>query len=217
MFTLVIGNRNLSSWSLRPWLVLKTLGEPFEELSIDLTADDAGARLRAESPTGKVPVLRDRNLVIPDSLAICEYLAECFPSARLWPEDSAARAQARAVCAEMHAGFPALREQLPMNLCGRFPTPGMTPALARDIQRVKDLWRELRTRHQAEGDYLFGGFTIADAFFAPVATRFASYGVTLEGPERAYADTLLALPALREWMSAARQETAGECPCGALE
>jgi glutathione S-transferase len=217
MFRLVIGNKNLSSWSLRPWLVLKVLDEPFEEIQIDLRAADVGARIRAVSPTGKIPVLYDRNLAIPDSLAICEYLAECFPAARLWPESSDERALARAVCAEMHAGFAALRENLPMDICARKPLPTMTPALERDIERIKTIWHELRARHEAEGPFLFGHFTIADAFFAPVATRFVSYSVPLAGTLSAYIDTLMALPAMREWVAAAQQETAGAHAKGPLE
>jgi glutathione S-transferase len=209
MFRLVIGNKNLSSWSLRPWLVLKALAEPFEEVQIDLRADDVGARIRAVSPTGKIPVLYDRNLVIPDSLAICEYLAECFPAAQLWPVGSDERAQARALCAEMHAGFTALRERMPMEICARPPLPDMTPQLERDIRRVLAIWQEQRNRHKVGGPFLFGHFTIADAFFAPVACRFVSYGVQLPQVARDYVDTLFALPAMQEWLAAAERETAG--------
>ena len=209
MFRLVIGNKNLSSWSLRPWLVLKALAEPFEEVQIDLRADDVGARIRAVSPTGKIPVLYDRNLVIPDSLAICEYLAECFPAAQLWPVSSDERAQARALCAEMHAGFTALRERMPMQICARHPLPDMTPQLERDIRRVLTIWQEQRNRHKVSGPFLFGHFTIADAFFAPVACRFVSYGVELPPLARDYVDALFALPAMQEWLAAAQRETAG--------
>lgn len=217
MFKLIIGNKNFSSWSLRPWLVLKMLDEPFEELSIDLLSADVRQRIDAVSPTGKVPVLRDRNLIIADSLAICEYLAECFPSAHLWPQGSDERAQARSVCAEMHAGFAHLREKLPMDICARLPQPVMTPELEREIGRIGAIWQELRTRHEPDGPFLFGPFTIADAFFAPVITRFVSYGIALSGLAREYADTVLALPAMQDWIEAAERETSGAAGAGSLE
>lgn len=206
MFTLVIGNKNLSSWSLRPWLVLKMLQEPFEEKTIDLTAPDAAEQIRAVNPAGKVPLLIDRGLKVWDSLAICEYLAECFPQAGLWPHDSASRARARAMVAEMHAGMNALREQMPMDIAARHPTPALTGALARDVARIASLWSEMRERHQADGPFLFGHFTIADAYYAPVATRFASYRMKLEGPAQAYAEHLLALPPMQAWIAAAEAE-----------
>lgn len=212
MFTLVIGNKNLSSWSLRPWLVLKMLQEPFEEKTIDLTAPDAAERIRAINPAGKVPLLIDRGLKVWDSLAICEYLAECFPQAGLWPHDSAARAQARAMVAEMHAGMNALREQMPMDIVARHPTPALTGALARDVARIESLWSERREVHQADGPFLFGRFTIADAYYAPVATRFATYRLTLNEPAQAYAEHLLALEPMQAWIAAAEAE-AGALAC----
>ncbi|TDR78302.1 glutathione S-transferase family protein [Paludibacterium purpuratum] len=208
MFTLVIGNKNLSSWSLRPWLVLKMLDEPFEERLIDLTASDASQQILAINPAGKVPVLHDRHLKIWDSLAICEYLAECFPQARLWPKDSAERAHARSLVAEMHSGFPLLRQAMPMDICGSHPTPPLTPQLAREIDRILAIWNGLREQMVAEGPFLFGHFTIADAFFAPVATRFASYRYALSGPAADYAAHLLAMPAMQQWMAEAKSETA---------
>jgi glutathione S-transferase len=206
MFTLIIGNKNLSSWSLRPWLVLKMLNEPFEEKHIDLTASDCKARILACNPAGKVPLLIDQQLRIGDSLAICEYLAECFPAAGLWPDDAATRAIARAVVAEMHGGFAALRSELPMNVCGDFPTCTPGAAAQADIARITSLWENLRQQHQGSGPFLFGQFSIADAFFAPVVWRFHSYHVALNGHAATYAAHMRQLPAMLEWLAAAQQE-----------
>lgn len=208
MFKLVIGNKNFSSWSLRPWLVLKMLEEPFEECRIDLKSPDAAQLIHAINPAGKVPVLLDRHLKIWDSLAICEYLAECFPNAGLLPVTSAERAVARALIAEMHAGFSALRQQLPMDICRRQPTPDMTPELARDIERIVAIWQAQRQQFDVHGPFLFGHFTLVDAFFAPVVTRFATYQVPLPPAAQAYADFIMSLPAMREWCDAARAELA---------
>ncbi|RMC96676.1 glutathione S-transferase family protein [Aquitalea palustris] len=206
MFTLIIGNKNLSSWSLRPWLVLKMLNEPFEEKHIDLTASDCKTRILACNPAGKVPLLIDQQLRIGDSLAICEYLAECFPAAGLWPDDASTRAIARAVVAEMHAGFAALRSELPMNVCGDFPASTPGAAAQADIERISSLWESLRQQHQGNGPFLFGQFSIADAFFAPVVWRFHSYHVALDGHAAAYATHMRQLPAMQEWLAAAQQE-----------
>lgn len=206
MFTLIIGNKNYSSWSLRPWLVLKMLGEPFEEQQIDLYLSDTKARILAANPAGKVPVLIDRKLRVWDSLAICEYLAECFPAAKLWPDDPALRAVARSIVAEIHSGFSALREHLAMNLTLRHINYQSTPAVEFDIARIISLWEEHLPRHQADGDFIFGDFSIADAFFAPIATRFHTYKVKLPEQSQAYVDRLLALPAMREWYGAAQAE-----------
>jgi len=206
MFTLIIGNKNYSSWSLRPWLVLKMLDEPFEEQQIDLYLSDTKARILAANPAGKVPVLIDRKLRIWDSLAICEYLAECFPTAKLWPDDAGLRAVARSIVAEIHSGFSALREHLAMNLTLRHINYQSTPAVEFDIARIISLWEEHLPRHQADGEFIFGGFSIADAFFAPIATRFHTYNVKLPEQSQAYVDRLLALPAMREWYGAAQAE-----------
>lgn len=208
MFKLVIADKNLSSWSLRPWLVLKQLDEPFLEHPIPLRQPDTRERILAISPAGKVPVLLDRQLRVWDSLAICEYLAECFPGAHLWPQDPALRAEARSVSAEMHAGFTALRTHLPMDICGRHDTPELTAEVHADIQRISTLWEDLRQRHHGEGPFLFGHFTIADAMYAPVVTRFKSYGVALQGMAAAYAEHMLALPAMRQWYADAAAEVA---------
>ena len=208
MFTLIIGNKNLSSWSLRPWLVLKMLNEPFEEKHIDLTASDCKARILACHPAGKVPLLIDQQLPIADSLAICEYLAECFPAADLWPDDSASRAIARSVVAEMHAGFQALRSELPMNL--QIDRTDLIPSSAAqaDISRICQLWESLRQQYQGNGPFLFGQFSIVDAFFAPVVWRFHSYHIPLTGLAAAYAEYMRNLPAMQEWLAQARQEQA---------
>ena len=202
---LIIGNKNYSSWSLRPWLALRAAGIAFQEERIPLYTPDSAAAIARHSPSGKLPVLRHGEVTVWDSLAICEYAAETFPEARLWPADRAARAQARSACAEMHAGFPGLRAQLSMNIRRRLPTPELAPATAGELARVHALWQGCLERYG--GPYLFGGFSIADAFYAPLALRFLSYGIDLPGASQAYADTLLALPALREWVAAAHAET----------
>lgn len=205
--TLVIGNKNYSSWSLRPWLALKQAGIPFAEERIPLYTPESKQRILARSPSGKVPALHDGELEVWDSLAICEYLAERHPAAGLWPAQAEARAVARAACAEMHAGFPELRGRMPMNLRRNLPGHGMTPEVAAEIARIVRLWRDCRGRFGAGGDFLFGGFTIADAFYAPVVLRFQTYGVALDPAARAYADAVLALPALRQWIAKARAES----------
>lgn len=207
MLTLVIGNKNFSSWSLRPWLVLKQLGEPFAEKHIHLYSPDSKQQLLAANPAGKVPVLFDGLLRVHDSLAICEYLAELFPAARLWPQERADRAEARAISAEMHAGFTALRSEMPMNACLRTQLQPSADCAA-DIARITAIWRQLRQRFVADGDFLFGHFGIADAMFAPVVLRFVSYGVTLDPVSQAYADSLLSLPAMQQWLDEAELEQA---------
>lgn len=205
-FKLIIGNKNISSWSLRPWLILKALEEPFEEQLVDLRQPDSKQRIRTVSPSGKVPVLVDGAHEIWDSLAIAEYLNDCFPSAHLWPQEIAARAQARSVSAEMHSGFAALREHLSMNFVARgLPVPDL-PELQADIQRIVAIWENLRQRHQDNGPFLFGRFTIADAMFAPVASRFTSYLVDLPPLAAEYRDHMMALPAMHEWHAAAELE-----------
>lgn len=209
--TLIIGNKAYSSWSLRPWLALKQTGQPFEETVIPLRQPDTRARIGAVSPSGTVPVLIDRgaggaDVVVWDSLAVCEYVAERFPAARLWPDEAHARAVARSVAAEMHAGFAPLRTHMSMNLKERLPGTGRTPEVEANIARITALWTDARARFGGGGDFLFGRFSIADAMFAPVVTRFDTYGVDLPPVARAYADAVLALPAMREWTAAARAE-----------
>lgn len=203
---LVIGNKRISSWSLRPWLALKQAGLPFREVSVALRQPDTKARILDHSPSGKVPFLRHGSLGVWESLAICEYVAELAPAARLWPEDGAARAVARAVSCEMHGGFAALRQHLPMDVCTKTALPELPPEAAADIRRVAALWNDCRSRFGAGGPFLFGTFSVADAMYAPVATRFETYGVPLDPVSEAYAAAIRALPAMQEWKAAAGQE-----------
>ena len=205
--TLIIGNKNYSSWSLRPWLLLRQAGIPFDEVRIPLYAPGSTEALAAWSPSGKVPALHDGDLRVWDSLAICEYLNERFPDKQLWPADAAARAVARSVSAEMHAGFSALREHMSMNIRARRPGQGRTPECLADVARILAIWTECRARFGGGGNFLFGRFCIADAMYAPVVLRFQTYGVALEGAARDYADAVRALPALREWVAAGVAET----------
>ncbi len=203
---LFIGNKNYSSWSFRGWLMVKHTGAAFDEVRIVLDEPATKQRILEHSPAGLVPVLRDGAVTVWESLAIGEYLAERIPAARLWPEDPEARAHARAVSAEMHAGFATLRESMPMNCRAHLPGKGGAPGVERDIDRIVALWRDCRGRYGAGGDMLFGGFGIADAMFAPVVSRFATYGVSLDPVARDYADAVSALPAVEEWVAAARAE-----------
>ena len=196
---LVIGNKNYSSWSLRPWLAMKVLGMPFEELRIPLYGPESKRAILAHSPAGKVPCLVDGALRVWDSLAILETLAEREP--RLWPAEANLRARARSVAAEMHSGFPNLRQHMSMNIRKRHPGKGRTPAVLAEIARIVEIWSECR------GPFLFGPFCAADAMYAPVVLRFRTYEVELPAVSRAYADAVLALPALQEWMRDAERET----------
>lgn len=205
-FTIYIANKNYSSWSLRGWLMLKATGAAFEEVVIPLDEANTRANILRHSPSGKVPALQHGAFTIWDSLAIGEYLAELYPQARLWPENRAARAVARAASAEMHAGFAALRSHLPMNVRSSFPNRGVTPEALAEINRVTALWRDCRKRFGDGGEFLFGHFTIADAMYAPVVSRFRTYKVELEDETQRYADTVWMLPAVQEWAAAARNE-----------
>lgn len=202
-----VGTKNLSSWSLRPYLALVHTGLPFEDRTISLDRPDTRARALEASPSGRVPVLIDGELAVWDSLAICEYLAELVPGAGLWPAERVARARARSISAEMHAGFAALRKHMPMNLRKRAPGAGHAPDAMADAARVMQLWRDCRGV-AVGGPFLFGSFTIADAMYAPVVTRFASYGVELDAVCRAYANEIEALPGLQAWRAAAEREPA---------
>ena len=204
--TIYLGNKNYSSWSLRPWLALKQTGAAFDEEVIPLSEAATRSTVLRFSPSGRVPALKHNELTVWDSLAICEYLAETFPAAKLWPDDKAARAVARAVSAEMHSGFAALRDHLPMNMRSSFPNRGVTPEVQADINRITAIWRDCRKRFGAAGPFLFGGFTIADAMYAPVVSRFRTYKIELEAEAQAYADAVWALPALQEWLTAAKNE-----------
>jgi glutathione S-transferase len=208
--TLYIGNKNYSSWSLRPWLALQQTGLPFREVLLPLRQADSKERFLALSPAGKVPVLHHGSTVIWESLAICEYLAELAPAAGLWPEDRAARAHARSIAHEMHAGFARLRENLPMDVRSDRRAQSRAHLVADDITRIGEIWRQARTdygRHRA-GPFLFGHFTIADAMYAPVVSRFRTYGVTLDEIGTAYMAAVLDWPAFKAWAAAAAQETA---------
>jgi glutathione S-transferase len=204
---LLIGNKNYSSWSLRPWLLLRVLGIPFTEEKLSFNAPQFKAKVQRVSPAGKVPVLVDDDgTVVWDTLAIVEYLAERFPGRGVWPQDRAARATARSICAEMHAGFGALRSQMPMNMSQRFPGLGWNLKVQHDIDRILDLWQRAEARFGAEGPFLFGHFTAADAFYAPVVSRFMTHAVALPPPAQAYMAAIQALPAMQEWAEEAARE-----------
>ncbi len=205
---LVIGNRNYSSWSLRPWIAMKQAGLAFDEVVVSLRRPETKERILRYSPSGRVPCLIDGALTVWDSMAICEYVNEQYADGSLWPRDVGERARARAVAAEMHSGFAALRTHMSMDIRARYPERGAA-ALARaevaaDVDRVQSLWTECLTA--SGGPFLFGAFSIADAFFAPVVTRFRTYGVDLSPPLAAYSDAIFALPAMREWAAAAAAE-----------
>ena len=204
---LVIGNKRYSSWSLRPWLAMKLAGLAFEEALVPLRQPDTRQRILQYSPSGKVPFLKHGPVQVWDSLAICEYIAE-MPQSRLWPDDRAARAQARAVSAEMHAGFVELRRAMPMDLCASIPMAEVPPAVQADIDRITALWNDCRGRFGTGGPFLFGRFSIADAMYAPVATRFTTYGVALDAVSKAYVEAIWSLPAMKDWKEAADREPA---------
>ena len=204
---LIIGNKNYSSWSLRPWIAMKAAGIPFEETLIAFDTDDFKQRVGEVSGTGKVPALIDGDIQVWESLAILEYLAERFPNAGLWPRDVAARAHARAVANEMHAGFTALRGHLPMNLSRPVIKRALTPDVEANVRRIEALWTHCRDRFGAGGAFLFGGFGAADAMYAPVVARFRTYGVGVGETPKAYMDAVTALPAWKEWQAAALKET----------
>ena len=203
-FTLHVGSKRYSSWSLRPYVALAHAGLPFVCTTILLDRDDTRAQIARVNPAGRLPVLHHDGLVVWDSLAICEYIHELAPEAQLWPADRAQRATARAMSAEMHAGFAALRSHMPMDVVAEKPGEGHAPEALADARRVCDSWREALAA--SGGPFLFGRFSIADAMYAPVTTRFTTYGVELDAVCRAYVDTIAALPALRAW----RREAAAE-------
>lgn len=205
-FTIYIANKNYSSWSLRGWLILKHTGAPFVEEVIPLEEAATRPAILRRSPSGRLPALHDGKLVIWDSLAIGEYLAERFPDARLWPAAASARAMARSASAEMHSSFAAMRAHLPMNIRSSFPNRGVTPEVLADINRITALWRDCRKRFGEGGDFLFGSFTIADAMYAPVVSRFRTYKIELDDESQRYADAVWALPSMQEWATAARNE-----------
>src|ERR1700712_2039524 len=206
--TLVIGNKNYSSWSMRPWVALKACGIAFDEVFISLSTGDADKkRILDFSRWGKVPVLVDGDVTVWDSLAILEYAAERFPEANLWPQDRASRAHARSISAEMHSGFAALREECGMNLHRPVAAKALSAAATADIARIQEMWTECRQRYGKMGPYLFGAFSGADAMYAPVVHRFRTYAIDVAPEVRDYMATMMALPAFQEWTRAALAET----------
>src|SRR5215217_3542653 len=201
---LLIGNRNYSTWSLRPWLVLRHFELPFEDEVLMLSGEGWRDTLAKRSPTGKVPVLIDGDLVIPETLAIIEYLADKYPEKDIWPADRADRALARAAASEMHAGFSSLRTHAPMNLRAAHPGKVDLDAVRRDLHRVEQLWGQLLAR--SGGPYLFGAFTAADAMFAPLATRLRTYALPASDTASAYIEAIYSLPAFQDWLSKALHE-----------
>lgn len=200
--TLFVGSKRYSSWSLRPYLALAQTGVAFETRTILLDQGDTKAKIAAVTPASRVPVLHDGDLVVWDSLAICEYIAEQYPS--LWPSGRNERARARSISAEMHAGFPALRRDMSMDVCADKRGQGHTPEALADGKRVQAIWSDCLDK--SGGPFLFGGFTIADAMFAPVVTRFRTYGVELDRACSAYSTAVFGLPAMREWIADAERE-----------
>jgi len=203
---LIIGNKNYSSWSFRPWLAMKVAGIAFEETVISLEAKDFKTRIIAMSGAGRVPVLIDGEIRVWESLAILEYVAEKFPAAALWPLQAAARAHARAVACEMHAGFLPLRRHLPMNVGRPVQARALDDGAATDVARIDAIWQECRTRFGGGGPFLYGTFGAADAMYAPVVWRLHTYAVAVSATARAYMDAMIALPAWQEWREAARRE-----------
>ncbi|TXH88844.1 MAG: glutathione S-transferase family protein [Rhodoferax sp.] len=213
MLKLYIGNKNYSSWSMRPWVLLRQAGIPFEEVMVRFDSFDADSQfkttLQGLSPTGKVPLLVDGELAVWDTLAIAEYVAEQFPAKQLWPADKAARARARSVCAEMHSGFTALRSACPMNIEASLPDVGALiwrdkPAVRADVYRLETMWTELLQAHG--GPMLFGEFSVADAYFAPVCMRLLSYVLPVSPSIAAYVQRVQELPGVQDWIAAARAE-----------
>lgn len=206
MNQLIIGNKNYSSWSLRPWLLLKEKGIPFSETRIPLYQESSEKSLLQHSPSGKVPAFVHNGFTVWDSLAICEYIADCYPEKKCWPETVDARGYARSISNEMHSGFPEIRNSLPMNCRARMQFIDITEELRDEIARVCEIWRTCRERFPAAGDFLFGSFSIADAMYAPVVLRFNSYGIGVGAAEQDYMAAVLSLDSLKSWVAAAIAE-----------
>jgi glutathione S-transferase len=204
--TLVIGNKNYSTWSMRPWVAMTAFNIPFKEVRIALDSPETASLIAKYSASGRVPILLAGETIIWDSLAICEYLAEQFREKNMWPLDVVKRAQARSICAEMHSGFGDLRKAMWMNIRASFPGKGRTPGAQADIGRVCEIWEDCMAE-SGPNDYLFGDFSIADAFYAPVVMRFRTYGVSLAPALQAYADRVAAHPAVALWIAGALAET----------
>ena len=210
-YSLIIGTKMWSSWSLRPWLLMREFGLSFDEITIPLRTDRTAARIAAYSPSGKIPALSDGNLTVWDSLAIAEYLADAHPELAIWPRDKAARAIARSVSAEMHSGFQALRQNCPMDFGGRGLIAADANAVTADVARILALWGTRCAAFGHGGPFLFGPFSAADAMYAPVVSRFVSYEAILHGhagaaSAQAYMAAVMALPAIIEWGQSARAE-----------
>lgn len=209
-YTLTIGTKDWSSWSLRPYMALRAIGVRFEEDVIPLRRNSTTAEVEKRTPAGRVPVLKidesGQSYIVWDSLAICETLAERHPESQLWPADAKARAKARSYCAEMHSGFADLRDQLTMDFARRLPMPELREATRQQIARIIAAWTEALGANENDGGFLFGRFSIADCMYAPVVSRFVTYGIDLPAPARRYVDRMFALPAMRDWGEAARAE-----------
>jgi glutathione S-transferase len=203
---LVLGNKNYSSWSLRPWLLMKQMGIEFEEILIPLYRPETADRLLRYSPSGKVPVLREDGRLVWESLAICEYLAEKYPRMNLWPEDPEARVLARSISHEMHAGFAALRSECPMNVRRPPARLELTAQAQADVRRIQQIWAQCREAYRKLGPFLFGFFSIADAMYAPVVFRFYNYAITTDPVSEEYSKTILGLPVIQEWIEVSRRE-----------
>lgn len=203
---LILGNKNYSSWSLRPWIAMRHTGMTFAEEVIPLYEPGSREKILSYSPSGKVPVLIDGDMTIWESLAILEHLAEKFPKAALWPADEKVRAHGRAISAEMHAGFSALRRHCPMNMRRKRRKLSLTPEVAEDVRRIEMIWTECRGRFGGEGPFLLGAFSVADAMYAPVVSRFFSYDIGVAAAAEAYMATIMALPAWKEWEAAGGRE-----------
>ncbi len=205
--TLVIGNKNYSSWSMRPWVMLRQLGLPFREVKLRFNSPEWAAQIAARSPSGLVPVLWHGEDAIWDSLAILETVHEWCPDAAVWPRDPSARAFARSAAAQMHSGFRALRSAMPMNIRASHPGKGMNPDVREDIDRIEHLWGEARRRFGGGGEFLFGDFGAADAMFAPVVMRFATYEPALRPQTRRYCEAVRAAHGVADWIAGALAET----------
>lgn len=206
MLTLVIGNKLYSSWSMRPWLVLKAFEIESQEVVIPLRQPESKVRMSVYASNGKVPMLKDDTMVIWESLAIIEYLAECYPDKNIWPRYREARAHARSISSEMHSGFQALRQGCPMNLGARYAAPEMTEALKANVDRIEAIWAEARQKFKTDGPFLYGTFTAADAMYAPVVTRLDTYSIPVKDETRAYMNAVLGHPAVVSWRDAALKE-----------
>ena len=209
--TLIVGNKNYSSWSMRPWVLLRGLGIPFAERLLKFHTQDWSNHIGRLSPSGMVPILWEgepgNGFATWDTLAIAERVQDLHPDLAVWPRDPQARARARSLCAEFHSGFRAFRSAMPMNIRSRYPGKGMTPEVAKDVARIQTLWSEARQAFGGNGVFLFGTFGAADAFYAPVATRFVTYGVELAGLAREYQQELLDSPGVKGWSADAVRET----------